>query len=74
MVKLITPYQVETQDGETWTRHTDTLEMETARGAVTTVYGQEASQLWADLLAEACSQAGLREDASIFEIRTYLES
>ena len=74
MVKLITPYQVETQDGETWTRYTDTLVMETARGAVATVYGQEASQLWSDLLAEACSQAGLREDASIFEIRAYLES
>ena len=73
-MRIITPYQI--LDGNTlWTRDArgETLEMKTGRGAIGILRGAQALRVWGDLLAEACIDAGLREDASVHEINALLE-
>lgn len=72
-MKLLSPYELVADDGARYVRTPNTLELETPRHATLTLYGADAQRIWSDLLRAACLRVGLPEDASIHEIRGWLE-
>lgn len=71
-MRIVTPSEIEA-GGARYIRGSDDLEIVSSTGGRVTLHGQAALKVWSDLLAEACLAVGLRADASIFEIRAWLE-